>query len=416
MQSFIVGGFVRDYLLNRTSSDKDWVVVGSTKEKMVEHGFTCVGAGFPVFLHPETKEEYALARKEIKVGVKHTDFVFDFSEQISLDEDLIRRDFTINTLVMDEKYNLIKTSLSERALSDLKNKVIDVVDPVHFVEDPLRILRCARFSAQLGFSISDRTMNLCKKMVKDGELSYLPKERIKAEFSKAFKSRCGGKFFEILNQMEALSDYCRELSLLFTHSPEKLQWHPEGNTGGHVISALLWVDNNVPNFERIEDLYWAVLFHDIGKPFTDESKFPSHHNHDELGADLLTDNYIQNLKLPAKTGGLMRLVAKRHMRFWKMSEMRKIKQVHFIYDMCKNDLKCFLYACFADRFCNDSSDCWKILFDRIYGWIDKMYNEMEKFHLTKEEINKIHPENRSDYIWCKREEIVHDLLNMENIK
>lgn len=416
MKSYIVGGFVRDYLLDKNPSDRDWVVVGSTPETMLEQGFVRVGAAFPVFLHPQTKEEYALARKEIKVGNKHTDFIFDFSEKVSLDEDLDRRDFTVNALVMDEKHNLVKTTLLERSLNDLKNKLIDVVNPIHFGEDPLRVLRCARFGAQLGFSISERTMQLCKKMVREGELSFLPKERIKAEFSKAFKSRCGGRFFEILNQMGALSDYCKELALLFTHSPEKIQWHPEGNTGGHIVSALSWVDKNVPDFEKIEDLYWAVLFHDIGKPFTNESEFPSHHNHDEIGACLLKDTFIQELKLPTKTGDLMKLVAKRHMCFWKMSEMRKIKQVHLIYDMCKCDLKCFLYACFADRFCNDNSDSWKNLFNQIYEWIVKMYTEMEKFHLTPEKIDRIHPKNRTDYIWCEREKIVHKLLEEECIK
>ena len=144
MRKYIVGGFVRDTLLNRRSSDRDWVVVGADVDGMLNAGFKRVGAAFPVFLHPVTNEEYALARREVKTGARHGDFAFDFSKDITLDEDLTRRDFTVNALVMNEDGALVDTALSARALDDLKNGRLDVVDEAHFAEDPLRVFRAAR--------------------------------------------------------------------------------------------------------------------------------------------------------------------------------------------------------------------------------------------------------------------------------
>lgn len=165
MQKFVVGGYVRDFILKRNPSDKDWVVVGSTVEEMLSKGFKQVGSRFPVFLQPETNEEYALARKEIKSGNSHQDFQFVFTPDITLEEDLQRRDFTINALVMDENHNLVENEFTKRALSDIENKTLDLVDPNHFSEDPLRIIRAIRFAAVLGFKFSTNLLTTLISMV-----------------------------------------------------------------------------------------------------------------------------------------------------------------------------------------------------------------------------------------------------------
>ena len=408
MKRYIVGGYVRDKLLGKSPQDRDLVVVGATEKEMLAAGFLRVGAGFPVFLHPETREEHALARKDIKTGEGHRGFAFDFSPDVTLDEDLLRRDFTVNCLVMDENENLVETALSERALRDLKNRSLDIVDACHFGEDPLRAVRAARFAATLGFEMTERTRAECRRIAESGELSSLPAERFYAEFIKAYDAKAGGAFVENLHDLKALSAYCPALETLFT-CPEKIKYHPEGNTGGHVVNALKWLDRNIDFFDLSKQdgqaVYWSVLLHDIGKPLTNPAEFPSHVGHDKLGADLLKADFCARLKLPSFTAKLCRFVCENHMRFHRFSEMRKATKFDLIFDIYKKtDDKpvLFLIACLADRCCNCDDDNWQKEFADVFKIISAIYERASAVRLTEGEIASLPPEKRAEALRQKR--------------
>ena len=416
MKRYIVGGYVRDKLLGKTPQDRDWVVVGATEAEMLAAGFQRVGAGFPVFLHPETKEDHALARKDIKTGKGHRGFAFDFSKDVTLDEDLMRRDFTVNCLVMDEAENLVETALSERALNDLKNCTLDIVDVLHFGEDPLRAVRAARFAATLGFSMSERTRAECRWIAESGELATLPAERFYAEFIKAFDAKAGGAFVENLHELKALNAYCPALEGLFS-CPEKLKYHPEGHTGGHVVNALKWLDRNIGFFDLNKQdgqaLYWAVLLHDIGKPLTDPADFPRHIGHDKLGADLLKTDFCARLKLPSFTAKLCRFVCANHMRFHHFFEMRKATRFDFVFDIYRqteNKPEIFLTACLADRYCNRDDDGWQKDFKDAFDIISAVYEKASSIRLTGKEIAEIPPEKRAEALRQKRLSAVSNIL------
>lgn len=204
MKIYLVGGAVRDKLRNIKPSDKDYVVVGSDSAEMQRLGFFPVGKGFPVFLHPETKDEYALARKEIKTGNKHGDFSFIFGPDITLREDLERRDFTCNAIAYDPEKNIYIDYFNGQ--KDIQDRIIRHINATHFVEDPLRILRMCRFAAQLDFSVAPETFDLCKKMVKDNLLSFLSAERIGEEFVKAMKTALFHRFINLLFESGAFQN------------------------------------------------------------------------------------------------------------------------------------------------------------------------------------------------------------------
>lgn len=210
MKIYEVGGAVRDYVMNKKPHDFDYVVVGSSPQEMIKSGFIQVGKSFPVFLHPETKAEYALARKERKTGNKHTDFEFEFSPDITLSEDLRRRDFTCNALAKDIDSGEIIDETG--GIEDIRKKVLRHIDAFHFVEDPLRVLRMCRFSAQLGFDIDPETMVLAKKMVADGMLLNLSAERFREEFLKALQSERFSLFIKAMEECGALKFLLTELS------------------------------------------------------------------------------------------------------------------------------------------------------------------------------------------------------------
>lgn len=214
MKIYQVGGAVRDYLLGKAPHDIDYAVVGATPEKMLEHGFIQVGKSFPVFLHPTTKEEYALARKEVKTGPKHTDFKFDFSADITLEEDLERRDFTCNALARDLETGEIIDICGGKA--DIKNKILRHINSEHFIEDPLRVLRMCRFAAQLNFAIAPETMALAQKMVDNGMLKSLSAERFREEFCKALECEHFARFI-------AESEQCGALKYLLLHTSDVLE-------------------------------------------------------------------------------------------------------------------------------------------------------------------------------------------------
>lgn len=302
MQIYLVGGAVRDNLLNIPVHDRDYVVTGATEKQMIDKGYTKVGKSFPVFLHPETREEYALARKEIKTGQGHKDFCFEFTPDITLEEDSIRRDFTCNALYQNEETGEIIDYHNGR--EDIKNKVLRHVSK-HFVEDPLRVLRMCRFAAQLDFTVAEETMELCKNMVRAGALENLSKDRIWQELEKALCSPNFYKFIEKAKECGALKQMLPEVEKLFD-VPERMDYHPEGNSGEHTLLTLKAAKSNdsLVNF--------AALLHDIGKIKTDPKCWPSHRGHDKLGESIIK-TIARRLKVPSTYMEFASYVSVNHM-------------------------------------------------------------------------------------------------------
>ncbi|MBO5441646.1 MAG: HD domain-containing protein [Alphaproteobacteria bacterium] len=304
MQIYRVGGAVRDKLLEKKSNDNDYVVINSSEEEMQALGYKKVGKAFPVFLHPKTGEEYALARKEIKTGSGHCDFEFIFTPDITLKEDSFRRDFTCNALYQDLKTGEIIDY--HNGIDDIKNHLLRHVSP-HFQEDPLRVLRMCRFAATLNFKVAPETMTLCQKMVKEGALSHLSSNRLWQEFEKALSSPNFFRFIETARECGALKAWLPEVEALFA-IPERLDYHPEANSGAHTLLALKAAQStdSLINF--------TVLFHDIGKIKTNPAFWPSHHGHDRLGAELIKQ-IGQRVKFPKEYVAFASFTIARHMLY-----------------------------------------------------------------------------------------------------
>ena len=271
---YLVGGAVRDDILGRTTSDYDYVVVGASPKDMLDDGFIQVGKSFPVFLHPKTKDEYALARKEIKITHGHTGFEFDSNPNISLEEDLYRRDFTINAMAKSEDGKIYDF---HRGLEDLKSKTLRHVSK-HFVEDPLRVLRAARFASELNFDIANETIELMKKISHSGELQSLSGERVFNEIKKSLQSQNPWKFWEVLNLCDALEVLFPELKSL-QGVPQTKKYHPEGDVWIHtglVLEACAKLTDKI-------ECRWAALTHDLGKSLTPKEDLPSHKGHEKTG-------------------------------------------------------------------------------------------------------------------------------------
>ena len=302
MRFYQVGGAVRDKILQRPSQDKDYVVLGGTEEEMISLGFKKVGKSFPVFLHPKTGEEYALARKEIKTGKRHQDFKFVFTPDITLEEDSLRRDFTCNALYFDEETNQVIDY--HNGLEDIKNHILRHISD-HFCEDPLRVLRMCRFAAQLNFAVALETMELCRRMVQNGELKNLSPQRIWCEIEKALHCKHFDKFILTARECGALQEILPEVDKLWS-VPERLDYHPEGNSGQHTLLALQAIasDDAFVNF--------GTLLHDVGKGVTNPQKWPSHKGHDVLGDKIIAD-ISKRLHFPAAYTKFARFCALNHM-------------------------------------------------------------------------------------------------------
>lgn len=327
MKTYLVGGAVRDMLLGKQPHDKDYVVVGATVAEMLSKDFKQVGKEFPIFLHPETGEEYALARTERKSGNKHTDFLFDFSPDITLSDDLIRRDFTVNAMAMDLETGEVIDYFNGR--QDLENKVLRAVRPETFIEDPLRVLRAFRFSAQLGFDIAPETGDLIRSMVKSGMLAHLTVERVLRECEKALSNGFQShRFFELLNTYEALEQLLPELYAL-TKAPEQLKYHPSGNAFAHTMIALQRVKN--------EDALtkFTVLTHDLGKGNTPADILPKHNDHDVRGVSLI-DGLCDRMKFSNEFRNTAKTFCKHHMRMARFNEMNLNKQYDMIKELSHN--------------------------------------------------------------------------------
>src|SRR5688572_2774012 len=291
MQVYLVGGAVRDRMLGREVTERDWVVVGATPAALEKQGYIPVGRDFPVFLHPKTKEEYALARQERKTGPGYRGFVTEFSPAVTLEEDLRRRDLTINAMAEDADGKVVDPFGGKR---DLDARVLRHVSEA-FLEDPVRILRVARFAARYasyGFRVADETLELMRRMVANGEASALVAERVWTETEKALQEKSPQVFFEVLRACGALAVVYPEIDALFgVPQPEK--WHPEVDTGLHQLLAL---QQAVRLGGGIESRF-AVLMHDLGKGATPKDKWPSHHGHEELGVALV-EQLCARLRVP----------------------------------------------------------------------------------------------------------------------
>ncbi|MCS3407026.1 multifunctional CCA addition/repair protein [Serratia sp. AKBS12] len=305
MKTYLVGGAVRDRLLKIPVFDHDWVVVGATPEELLALGYQQVGRDFPVFLNPTTHEEYALARTERKSGQGYTGFVCHAAPDVTLEEDLLRRDLTINAIAQTTDGELVDPY---HGVDDLNARVLRHVSPA-FGEDPLRVLRVARFAARfahLGFTIAPETAALMRQMTDGGELSALTAERVWKETEKALQSDNPQVYFQVLRDCHALQVLFPEIDALFgVPAPEK--WHPEIDTGVHTLMTLAIAARLSPEI----DVRFAALCHDLGKGLTPKEYWPHHHGHGPAGVRLV-EQLCQRLRVPNPIRDLSRLVAEYH--------------------------------------------------------------------------------------------------------
>ena len=345
-QTYLVGGAVRDALLGLKAKEQDWVVVGSTPGEMLDKGFKQVGAAFPVFLHPKNGEEYALARTEKKQGHGYHGFNVDFHPGVTLEEDLQRRDLTINAIARNEDGSLVDPYGGQR---DLEQKVLRHVSDA-FVEDPLRVLRVARFAARFagfGFRVHESTMALMQEITRSGELQHLAVERIWREIELAMKTEKPSVFVSVLRECGALEVLLPEVNRLFgVPQPEK--YHPEIDTGIHLLMAL---DVAADMSEGAANVVFAVLLHDLGKGITPQQEWPSHRGHESGGLPLV-DDVCGRLKVPNAVHDLSRKVCLLHLRCHRMLEVRPVTALRLLekLDVFRQPgiLPDFVLACEAD--------------------------------------------------------------------
>ncbi len=305
MKSYLVGGAVRDRLLGLPIKDKDWVVVGATPQQMLDAGYQQVGRDFPVFLHPDSHEEYALVRTERKSGSGYTGFTCYAAPDVTLEQDLLRRDLTVNALAEDADGTIIDPYGGQQ---DLQQRILRHVSPA-FAEDPLRVLRVARFAARyahLSFRIADETLALMREMADAGELAHLTPERVWKETESALGTRNPQVFFQTLRDCGALKVLFPEIDALFgVPAPEK--WHPEIDTGVHTLMTVSMAAMLSPDI----DVRFATLCHDLGKGLTPKEFWPRHHGHGPAGVKLV-EQLCQRLKVPNDMRELAKLVAEFH--------------------------------------------------------------------------------------------------------
>ena len=315
MEAYLVGGAVRDQLLGLPVRERDWVVVGARPEDLERQGYMPVGREFPVFLHPQTKEEYALARLERKVSPGYRGFTTQFSADVTLEEDLKRRDLTINAIAQAPSGEIIDPYGGQQ---DLKARRLRHVSAA-FVEDPVRILRLARFAARfadLGFSVAEETLTLMREMVSSGEADALVPERVWQETERALGESRPDVFFQTLRDCGALAVIFPEIDALYG-VPQPPKWHPEVDTGIHVMLAVRYAAGiGAPTSVR-----FAVLMHDLGKARTPREQWPSHRGHEEAGVPLV-EALSQRLRVPNGFRELAVLGARHHAVVHKAAELR----------------------------------------------------------------------------------------------
>jgi tRNA nucleotidyltransferase (CCA-adding enzyme) len=342
LKIYKVGGAVRDRLLGRADADCDWVVVGSTPAAMESLGYTPVGRDFPVFLHPDTREEYALARTERKLGRGHTGFTVHAAPEVTLEEDLRRRDLTINAMAEDTDGTIIDPYGGR---CDLAAGVLRHVSPA-FAEDPLRVLRVARFAARLGFRVADETTALMRAMVAGGELADLTAERVWKELERALGELRPRRFFEVLRDCGALAALFPEIDRLFG-VPQRADYHPEVDTGVHTLMVL-------DQAARLCDdprVRFAALVHDLGKADTPADLLPRHAGHEDRSVERV-QALCERLRAPGDFRELALLVAGRHGQCHRADELRPATVLKLLLAADafrrKERFEQFLLACEAD--------------------------------------------------------------------
>ncbi|OOH92115.1 multifunctional CCA tRNA nucleotidyl transferase/2'3'-cyclic phosphodiesterase/2'nucleotidase/phosphatase [Pasteurellaceae bacterium 15-036681] len=319
MDIYLVGGAVRDQLLGLPVKDKDWLVVGSTPEQLISQGYQQVGSDFPVFLHPQTREEYALARTERKNGAGYNGFICDFTPDVTLEQDLIRRDLTINAIAQSEDGTYHDFY---GGIADIENRLLRHVSPA-FSEDPLRVLRVARFAARfysLGFRIADETAKLMKEMTACGELEHLTAERVWLETQKAFATDTPQAYFKVLRKVGALKVLFPEVDALY-RVPQPKQHHPEIDCGIHTMMVVEQAKKLTPQAHDAESVLFAALCHDLGKALTPKDILPHHYGHEAKGV-APTEQLATRLKVPSHTKDFAKLVAEFHTHIHKIFELR----------------------------------------------------------------------------------------------
>jgi tRNA nucleotidyltransferase (CCA-adding enzyme) len=345
MRVYLVGGAVRDEQLGLPVKERDWCVVGATPDELVDAGYKPVGKDFPVFLHPHSREEYALARTERKTAPGYHGFDFDTSPEVSIEEDLGRRDLTINALAKDDAGRLIDPF---GGVQDLRRRLLRHVSPA-FAEDPVRILRVAKFAARyaaLGFRIAPETRDLMRGMVANGEADALVPDRVWKETEAALGGPNPRLFFEALRGCGALEVVFPEVDQLFG-VPQPVKWHPEVDTGLH---TMLVIDEAEKLSDALE-VRFAALVHDIGKAATDARDLPSHPGHETRGAGMIRA-MAQRLPLPKACRDLGMLVAEYHTHCHRAMELRSstvVKLLESVDAFRRPDrFELFLAACEAD--------------------------------------------------------------------
>jgi tRNA nucleotidyltransferase (CCA-adding enzyme) len=345
MKTYLVGGAVRDELLNYPVTERDWVVVGARPKDLLDLGYQQVGKDFPVFLHPQSKDEYALARTERNQGHGYTGFAVDCDPAVTLEEDLLRRDLTINAMAQDDDGNIIDPYGGRQ---DLESRLLRHVSGA-FTEDPLRVLRTARFAARyahMDFCVAPETIALMAEIVSQGELAHLPAERIWVEMERALGERNPEVFVEVLRDCGALDKLLPEVEALFG-VPQTAEHHPEIDSGVHTLMAL----QQAVKLSAANDVRFAVLIHDLGKGTTPEAEWPRHIAHEHRGIKLV-DKACKRLKAPNQFRDLARKVCEYHTHCHRALELRGktiLKLLNATDALRRPDrFEAFLLACEAD--------------------------------------------------------------------
>ena len=316
MRIYLVGGAVRDQLLGLPARERDWVVVGARPEELLAQGYKPVGKDFPVFLHPQSGEEYALARTERKTGPGYRGFETLFSPDVTLEQDLERRDLTINAIAKDpDSGALIDPFGGQR---DLRDRSLRHVSPA-FVEDPVRVLRVARFAARfapLGFTVASATLDVMREIAARGELDALVSERVWQETQRALEMPAPARFFEVLREANALPVVFPELHALFG-VPQPERWHPEIDTGVHTLMVL----EQATKLSEDPVVRFAALTHDLGKGTTPRDEWPRHVAHEQRGVDLV-NALCDRLRIPNAYRELAALVSRYHLEAHRVDELR----------------------------------------------------------------------------------------------
>jgi tRNA nucleotidyltransferase (CCA-adding enzyme) len=323
MQVYLVGGAVRDELLGLPVKERDWVVVGGTREDLERRKFREVGRDFPVFLHPQTHEEYALARRERKTAPGYRGFSVEFGPEVTLEEDLGRRDLTINAMAKQSDGTLVDPHGGKR---DLDARLLRHVSDA-FVEDPVRVLRLARFAARfepLGFRVAPDTLALMKRMVLANEVDALVAERVWQESEKALAEPAPGAFFRVLRECGALARIYPEIDALFG-VPQPARWHPEIDTGVHTLMVL----DQASILSGDSKVRFAALVHDLGKAKTPPSEWPGHRGHEERSVSLI-ETLAARLRVPGDYKDLAVIVARYHGIVHRAFELRPKTVVEFM--------------------------------------------------------------------------------------